>query len=234
MTLTLMHISDTHIDGSPESVRRLEAVLDLLPPSRRPDAIAVTGDVADTGADGEYRRFGEALAGREPWIAVPGNHDDSPLFAERLGVADVLDAGGLRIVGIDVSVDGEDHGVLGQEAADRAAVRAEGAEATVLAFHHPPVPIGHSLIDPTLLRNPEALRELVDRIGTVRAILCGHVHTAARSEFAGVPVLVAPGVASALKPDPDARPIIDAAQPPGLALHRFDDGGVTTTFHYAG
>lgn len=233
MSLTLLHLSDPHLDGGEVRAERLRAVLDLMPASRRPDAIVVTGDVADHGADAEYVQFRDIMAGRGPWLAVPGNHDDPDRFGND-GPVTSLDLDGLRITGIDVTVPGEDHGELRSEVAALAAERAAGAAATVLAFHQPPITIGHGYIDPMNLRNPDALAALVDRIGTVAAILCGHAHTAGATTFAGVSLLLAPGIVSSLRPDPDHRPLTNRDLPPGAALHHFVGGTVTTTFHYAG
>ncbi|MGW6929984.1 metallophosphoesterase [Lentzea sp. NPDC054927] len=227
---TLLHLSDPHLDGSPERADRLRAVLDLLPPSRRPDAIVVTGDVADKGTADGYAQFQAVMEGREPWLAVPGNHDSPALLA----ASAFLDVGDLRVLGLDVTVAGENHGELRPEVADQAASLAAEAGRTVLAFHQPPVRIGHSYVDPMRLHNAEALAALVERIGNVEAILCGHVHTPSASSFAGVPVLIAPGIVSALRLDPGQSPLADQEHAPGMALHWFEHGVVTTTFHYAG
>jgi hypothetical protein len=129
-------------------------------------------------------------------------------------------------------VPGEDHGFLRPEIADLAVAAAEGAERVVLAFHQPPVGIGHSYADTMPLTNPEALVGLTHRLPPVVAILCGHVHTAVASSLAGIPVLGAPGIASSLAIDPDRRPRVLEGAAPGLALHRIDgDGTFTTTFH---
>ena len=120
---TLLHLSDPHLDGSKERADRLRAVLDLLPASRRPDAIVVTGDVADNGAADEYAQFRAVMEGREPWLAVPGNHDDPALLA---GLP-FLDVGELRILGLDVTVEGEDHGELRDEVAEQAVSLAKDA-----------------------------------------------------------------------------------------------------------
>jgi Icc protein len=236
MALTLLHISDPHLDGGPDRAERLDAVLDLLPPSRRPDAIVATGDIADDGARAAYAQVRALMADRGPWIAAPGNHDDAARFAAELGVDSVstLDVGRLRILALDVTVPGKGHGELRPEVAELAAERAAGAETVVLAFHQPPMILGHDYIDPIRLLNPEALTDLMGRLGTVAAVLCGHAHTAASSSIAGVPLLLAPGVVSTLKADSDKRPVTDLDHPPGMALHRFeDDGTVVSSFHFA-
>jgi Icc protein len=231
MSLTVLHLSDPHLDGGPERAARLRAVLDLLPDSRRPDAVLVTGDVADTGDAAAYAQFRETMDGRGPWLAVPGNHDDPARFG--IPPVDALDLGALRLIGLDVTIPGEDGGELRPDIADRAAAEAAGAAVTVLAFHQPPIALGHSYIDQMGLREPEMLADLIDRIGTVAAVLCGHAHTAAAGTFAGVPVLLAPGIVSSLRTDPGHRPLTNREHPPGAALHRFDGAAVTTSFHYA-
>lgn len=233
---TLLHLSDPHLDGSERRAERLRAVLDLLPPSRQPDAIVITGDIADNGAAAEYEQFGAVMRGRLPWLAVPGNHDAPALLADAFGTradVSVLDVGDLRVLGLDVTVPGENHGLLRAEVAEQAVSLSAGAPCTVLALHQPPMLIGHGYVDPMRLLNADALADLVARIGTVAAVLCGHVHTAVTSSLAGVPVIAAPGVVSASRLDPDARPLTDHSHAPGMALHRFADGVVTTSFHYA-
>ncbi|WP_170068037.1 metallophosphoesterase family protein [Lentzea guizhouensis] len=225
---TLLHLSDPHLDGSPERADRLNAVLDLLPPNRQPDAIVLTGDIADNGVEPEYAQFSAVMASRLPWLAVPGNHDTPALLPS----APTLDVGDLRVIGVDVVVPGENHGELRPEEAGRVAELATGARRTVLAFHQPPMRIGHTYVDPMRLLNADALAGLVNRIGTVTAILCGHIHTACTATFAGVPVLVAPGIVSAANLDGD-HPAANRDHPPGMALHQFTDQGIVTTFHYA-
>ncbi|WP_020500376.1 metallophosphoesterase [Sciscionella marina] len=232
MSTTLLQLSDPHISEDPGTVARLRRVLEI-PSSRRPDAIIVTGDVADNGRAGEYRAFGEAMAGGQPWIAIPGNHDHPDTLREVLGQqrCPALDVGPVRVIGLDVTVPGADHGLLDEETVRSAEAAAAGAGHVVLALHQPPVPIGHAYVDAIMLRNPEALTALVQRIPGVRAILSGHVHTPLAASLSGVPVRGAPGIVSALTLAPDP-PEMRGDCPPGMALHHItEDGDVTTTFH---
>jgi 3',5'-cyclic AMP phosphodiesterase CpdA len=235
MSVTLLHISDPHITGDPESVRRLRAVLDV-PQTRRPDAVVATGDIADHGRPDEYEAFGKAMAGQPPWLAIPGNHDDPATLSAvlRQDRCPVLDVGTVRVIGLDVTVPGENHGFLRADTAAVVTARAEAARHVVLALHQPPIRTGHAAADAMLMTNPDALAELVSRIPRVVGILCGHIHTGLASSLDGTPVLCAPGVASSLVLDPDRRPITTSESAPGMALHRIDDdGAVTTTFHAA-
>jgi 3',5'-cyclic-AMP phosphodiesterase len=236
MSVILLHISDPHISEDPTSLDRLHAVLDL-PLARQPHAIVATGDIADHGRAPEYEAFAKAMAGRPPWLAVPGNHDDPDTLRAvlRQDRCPVLAAGTVRVVGLDVTVPGENHGFLRAETANEAVARADGARHVVLALHQPPIRTGHAVADAMLLTNPQALAELVHRLPRVVGILCGHIHTALASSLAGTPVLCAPGVASTLALDPDRRPITNSASAPGMALHRIeDDGTITSSFHQEG
>jgi 3',5'-cyclic AMP phosphodiesterase CpdA len=243
MSVTLLQISDPHITEDPTSVRRLRAVLDL-PPARRPDAIVATGDIADHGLRQEYEAFAQTMAGQDttaqdatarlPWLAVPGNHDDPDVLRAvlRQNRCPVLDVGPVRVIGLDVTVPGENHGFLRDDTAQEALARADGARHVVLALHQPPIRTGHAVIDTMLLTNQDALAGLVRGMPHVVAILCGHIHTPLASSLHGTPVLCAPGVASTLVLDPDLRPITSSESLPGMALHRIeDDGSITTTFH---
>ncbi len=234
MSVTLLHVSDPHITEDPASVQRLRAVLDL-PQSRRPHAIVATGDIADHGRAQEYEAFAETMTARPAWLAIPGNHDDPDTLRAvlRQDECPVLDAGPVRVIGLDVTVPGENHGFLREDTAQLVAARARDARYVVLALHQPPISTGHAMADAMLLTNPEALAELVRRLPRVVAILCGHIHTPLASSLSGTPVLCAPGVASTLALDPDRRPITVRDCPPGMALHRIDDDGtLTTTFHH--
>ncbi|WP_162606199.1 metallophosphoesterase [Jiangella asiatica] len=233
---TLLHLSDLHLDDD-LARGRLDRALRILPPSRRPDLIVITGDLADHGRREEYVDLVSAMRGDIPWIVCPGNHDDPALMAQVLGWdqsgAMSLDVDDVRVVALDVTVPGEDHGHLRPEVTDAAFRAAEDAENVVLALHHPPVPLGHEYADSIGLSNPTALGDLVIALPRTRLVVTGHVHTALATTFAGRPVVGAPSLAAALRPDPAARPLTDAGSAPGVALHELGPDGVRSSFHYA-
>jgi Icc protein len=221
---TIAHLSDTHLDGSDERLDRLTRVLGEAA-SVGADAVLVTGDLADHGLAAEYAQFTAAMPRDRPWIAVPGNHDLREAARPFLGnTADgpldqVLDLPGLRIVALDSLVEGAEDGVLAQaslEFADRAVRNAPGL--AVLALHHPPVPVGHQVMDGLGLRESGGLAR--------------HVHTSLAARFAGTPLFGAGGVASTMRLGSKTSPIVDARATPALAVHVFDDNGwVRTVFH---
>ena len=94
----------------------MDRVLALRP---LPDAVLLTGDVANSGDPAEHALAAELMAPLTmPIHVVAGNHD---LLAERTQFA--VEAGGLRIVGCDTSMHGRDDGVARRRLARRSAWR---------------------------------------------------------------------------------------------------------------
>ena len=77
----------------------------------------------------------------------------------------------------------------------------------------------------------DRLAAVVRRHPNVIALLCGHAHTAAATTFAGLPLLVAPGVKNTLLMPWESDTPMDHDAPPAFAFHILDDRGRLTT-HY--
>ncbi|OJX70074.1 MAG: phosphodiesterase [Micrococcales bacterium 73-13] len=216
---TIAHFSDPHLlaggktlYGLVDTVARLGAALDLLEASTiRPDAIVFTGDLTDLGEDEAYERLDELVgpaAGRmgAQLVWVMGNHDERAPYARVLFGDDgaggagatapqdrVYDIRGLRIIVLDTSVPGYHHGALesGQLEWLAAKLASPAPHGTLLAMHHPPMPMP---LDPLFavleLADQPALAEVIAG-SDVRGILGGHLHYSSHSTFAGVPVSVA-------------------------------------------
>src|SRR5690606_21386684 len=207
---TVIHVSDPHFlaggavlggryDVEATFSRTLEAMRGVHP---SPDAIVVTGDLADLGEPDAYRRLRAAVEPvadelGAPLIWVAGNHDERP--ALRAGLLDaeptedpvtgVWDLAGLRLIALDTSVPGWHHGDLDEEQLSWLAdVLADPApHGTLLAMHHPPLPSHLPLFDILELRHQDELAEVI-RGTDVRGILAGHLHYSSQGTFAGVPV----------------------------------------------
>jgi 3',5'-cyclic AMP phosphodiesterase CpdA len=210
---TIAHVSDPHYLGGPRplygavdtDVHLARALEQLERSGRRPEAIVITGDLADLGEPEAYRRLKDQL---EPVAArlgaqlvwVMGNHDErepyaSILFGEEPTTAPqdrVHDINGLRIVSLDTTVPGYHHGELTDEQLDRltTVLAVPAAHGTLLALHHPPLPSPVELMAILELEEQERLAEVI-RGTDVRAILGGHLHHAMSGTFAGIPVSVA-------------------------------------------
>ncbi len=124
----LVQLSDSHIGaewgyGDAEAgLHRVVAEVRRLPDP--PDAVLVTGDLADRGAAWEYEIVSNALSGLgAPVHVVVGNHDDRAALRQHfeLGgaagdpVQHAVDLGPLRLVVLDTTIPSEDRGALGPE-----------------------------------------------------------------------------------------------------------------------
>jgi Icc protein len=233
----IAHLSDTHLDGSQPRLERLLRVIGETA-STGADALIVTGDLTDHGAAAEYEQFASAMPADRPWLATVGNHDRREPARRCLdpgssGPLDrVLDVAGLRLIALDSLIEGADDGRLDPTSLAFAARALDDSPGpAVIALHHPPVAVGHDLMDRLGLRDPEGMAELAGH-PRLAAILTGHVHTSLAGRFAGAPLLGAGGVASTMRLGSRTDPIADAAAVPVFAVHVFDDAGwVRTVFH---
>lgn len=231
------HLSDPHligggglhygvVDNDANLRRTLDRLADVRP---APQVIVFTGDLADQAEPEAYaalRSIVEPFAASIGAVVVwtMGNHDEREPFARELHDSDdagpqdrVHEVDGLRVVALDTSVPGYHHGELDDsQLAWLTDVLATPAEhGTLLAMHHPPLPVpmlrAAELIE---LHDQQRLADVV--AGTdVRGILAGHLHLTTWSTFAGVPVSVAS--ASCYTSDPAPGPDrfmsgVDAAQ----------------------
>ena len=248
---TIAHLSDVHLlaDGAkqygavvPESglVLALERLRRLDPV---PQALVFTGDLADKAQPEAYARLralvepaAAAMGAHVVWVI--GNHDERASYARGLFDSDddgpqdrVHDLGGLRIVALDTSVPEYHHGALTDDQLDwlRDVLSTRTEHGTILAMHHPPIPV------PTL--EPAAIIELLDQDrlaavvegSDVRQILGGHFHYTSHSTFAGIPVSVASASCYTTDPAPVDRLVsgVDGHQAFNT-VHIYDDRIVHT------
>ena len=247
------HLSDPHLIGGGglhhgviDNVAQLHRALDRLAAvSPAPQALVLTGDLADRAEPDAYatlRSIVEPAAAAMGAVVVwtMGNHDERAPFARGLFDSDddgpqdrVHEVDGLRIVALDTSVPGHHHGDLTPEQlawlADVLATPAE--HGTLLAMHHPPLPLpmlrAAELIE---LHDQQALAEVIAGArGDVRGILAGHLHLSTWSTFAGVPVSVASASCYTSDPAPVDRFVsgVDANQAFTM-VHAYDDRLVHT------
>jgi len=237
----LVQLSDLHIGGNEngmDPIPRLEAVIGAvraLP--NRPDAVLVSGDLTDDGAEQSYRVAREMLAGLEvPLHVIPGNHDDRERLREAFDLPGAGDepinysatVGELRLVAFDSIVPGQDPGDFPSEQLRwlDAELAAESRAPTLLALHHPPLATGIPEWDAINLLAPqrEALAAVVARHPQLLGITGGHLHRVATSALAGRPVLAAPSTYWQVSPDFEEEEKYRVVDCPGFAIHALRDG----------
>lgn len=243
---TLVHISDTHILPTADdrlqgvdTLRNLRDVLQYVVDSgTRPDALVVSGDLANGGEPESYRRLRHELdqyaerLGAELVVAI-GNHDARPAFRQAMldgeptgePVEYVRWIGGLRLIVLDSTVAGVPYGEVRQDQlawlASQLSTRAE--EGSILVMHHPPVPDPSPLSGLLTLHGADEL-EAVVRGSDVVAVLAGHAHHAITAAFGGAFCYAAPAIAYIVDPLQLDKATLRGYQGAGFGVVRIFDG----------
>lgn len=242
MTTSLVQLSDLHIVapatlayGRVDTARSLErAVAGVRRLRQQASAVVITGDLTDRGQAVEYARLRDLLQGLPaPVFLMPGNHDDRSALREAfpehryLGDGEFIQysvaIGELQLVALDTLAPGMSHGEL----CDRRLGWLDdelgrlGRRPVVLALHHPPFT---TLIDHMdqigLRRGKPELAAIVARHPNVERVICGHLHRAIETRFAGTLASTAPSTAHQVCLDfaLDAVPAF-AFEPAGFRVH---------------
>ena len=247
--MLIAHLSDPHLRTDVLAARPAQRLHDalgrVLGIEPRPDAIVVTGDLAEHGHTGAYAHLAELLAD----IPVPvhlaaGNHDDrGALLATFAGTTHL--AGGsattyavehreATILVLDSHGAGQLAGHLGAEQLVwlDAHLAARPHLPAFVALHHPPVAVGIPFLDARGLDDAAALAEIITAHAHVARVLAGHVHRHVVAAFAGTIVTTAPSTdytsELALRAD---RAMGHLDEPTSVLLHQIgqDTSGVCVT-----
>ena len=223
-------------------LRDAVAHLNRLDP--RPDAVVITGDLADSGEPLAYQHLREILSELKlRFFVIPGNHDRMAEFRSAFADQAYLPAGGefiqyviddfaLRIVAAHSVVPGRTEGMF---CAERLAwldrTLAEKPQTpTLVMMHHPPFATGLRHFDVVGMTDVAGLERVIARHPQVERILAGHVHRAMQIRFGGTIASACPSTAHQVACDlrPDG---VDSftLEPPGFQLHRWNG---STLFSY--
>jgi 3',5'-cyclic-AMP phosphodiesterase len=226
----LAQLSDPHVrvgPGDAGSARALAAAVDAVLALRTPpDAVLVSGDLAEHAVAEEYERVRELLAPLPmPVHVLPGNLDDAGALREHFGCEPryAVACGALRLVACDTTLPGRDDGRLDAERLGwlEAQLAAEPDAPTIVAMHHPPLLIGIPVLDDIGLPagDRDALAAVLAAAPQVRRVVAGHVHRAAVGALGGCVVVTAPSTNLQARLEIGARSFDFVAEPPGFALH---------------
>jgi len=238
----LAQLSDPHIrlDDDGASARALAAaVRSVLAFRPAPQAVLVSGDLADGAATAEYERLRELL---EP-LPVPvhvlaGNHDDRDALRAHFGQAGggapgervryTAPCGDLRLVVCDTTRPGRNDGQLDAEHRDwlTAQLDAEPDAPTIVAMHHLPLPIGLPVLDAIGLPQADrgALAELLARTPQARRVVAGHVHRTVFGALGGCGVVACTSTHLQARLEIGMPDLELVPGPPSFALHALLDG----------
>jgi 3',5'-cyclic AMP phosphodiesterase CpdA len=208
----VVHLSDPHfvaeglLYGELDPQEGLLEVLNALEAGGlEPEAIIISGDLADKGNAEAYRRlrsicqaYAERMGAELIWAM--GNHDERTNFQRflldeaprMLPVDRSYNLHGLRVLVLDSSSPGHHYGEIGAEQLRWLAGELEkrADDGTLLVIHHPPVAPVQDLAVLSELRNQDELARVLEGSDVI-GILSGHAHCSLFSTFANIPVSVA-------------------------------------------
>jgi 3',5'-cyclic-AMP phosphodiesterase len=240
----LLQVTDPHLFGDEAqtiygvttavSFRKVLAEA-FAPGTPRPDAILVTGDIADDHTAAAYANFRRALQPYGlPVHCLPGNHDEPGLMtglvnSDGFQYGGTAEFGAWSAVFIDTHVHGRPEGRVEPSELARldAALASSGERPVLVCLHHPPLPVGSAWLDGVGLRNASEFLAVIERHPTVRVVLGGHVHQSFERVHRGVLMLATPSTCAQFTPRTE-RCVMDL-KPPGYRwLTLLPDGTVQT------
>lgn len=169
-----------------------------------------------------------------PMYLMPGNHDDRPLFLERLFTqADSsqlinfsFQHKGVHFICLDMGADAK--AVLYPETLDFLKQALQTDLPTIILTHHHIVPIGSRWLDEFIADDIQQLWKLITAPGVkerLLAVFSGHTHISYEKQHKGIPVfgLRSTTFSFALQDEP-----LLTLQPPHYRLVSLEDGLLTT------
>jgi len=221
----IAQLSDPHIRLDDEASQSALARAAERVAALEPDAVLLTGDIADTGDPEEYEVAKRLLAPiQAPIYTTAGNHDR---YDERQQY--VAEVGNVRILVCDTSQPGRDDGALDVEWLEAQIVP---AVPQIIAMHHPPVLMGLQWLDEIGLPRHDraALATLLDANPQVVRVVAGHVHKASTAALGGCTVVTcaATNIQAALDFEAPGMKLAEG-EPPSFLVHAFLESGQVIT-----
>ncbi|MFO1202317.1 MAG: phosphodiesterase [Tabrizicola sp.] len=248
--MLIAHLSDPHLcppgtlyQSVLDTTHRFAEALSRAA-SFSPDLLILSGDLTEHGDAASYAVARDLLASFPAQIlAIPGNHDNREAFRTGLSGLPTLAAhpasgplhatfeGPIRVIGLDVTVPGDHHGLVTPDHADwldRTLSLAPDTP-TLIVTHQPPFATGMGFVDTYRCFGEHLLVATLSRHRQVIRLLAGHVHRFTLTSFADRPALTAPATATsiALRLGPEAEPA-SFTEPAGMLLHLWREGQLTT------
>lgn len=161
-----------------------EVLLQIKRTLRQIDLLMLTGDLTQDGSAASYERLSKSLDdfGVHSYC-LAGNHDILPtmqahLPSEYVHLSRALDVGKWRILLLSSVVEGAVHGYLSEAELSYLEHNLNDypERPTLIAFHHPAIPLGSQWIDGICLENQDEFWAICDRYPQIEVVLNGHAH----------------------------------------------------------
>lgn len=240
--LLIAQLTDTHLfaDGSQEMLgcrtnQSFQAVVaDISQLQLQPNVLLLTGDLSQDETVESYvylRSLIEPLQIPTYWI--PGNHDQSLADMEQVLNSPLISPdkqfkqGEWNFILLNTMMIGKVQGRLSVAELTRLEQQLQHQQPTIVALHHPPLPVGAECMDQIRLENSDELFEVIDRFPHVKLVLFGHIHHAFEQLRHNVRYVGTPSTCVQLKPLSEVFTIDDRS--PGFRLLRlYPDGQYET------
>ncbi|ALO35765.1 3',5'-cyclic-nucleotide phosphodiesterase [Colwellia sp. MT41] len=189
--IVLAQISDSHLFSSVNGLHHghnvlanLRKVLLSICHNRQIDYVIFTGDLTQDHSEQSYQNFVDLV--HECGIAVPiyylaGNHDEPELLAQYFSAAPftsdtTIDHPHWQIQLLD-SKSATPAGYVAEQALVKLQKAIKADKHQLVMMHHHPIDVGY-FIDKYGLQNKSAFWQAIDDFDNIKAIACGHVHSA--------------------------------------------------------
>ncbi|WP_333610006.1 metallophosphoesterase [Pantoea piersonii] len=240
--MLIAQVSDIHASPENDHLQRFDRVLAWLM-YLRPDILVLSGDLTDGPWREGYIKIAARLKPQKyPSLVLPGNSDDLYLMQTLWGkdksssaittgaLHFVYDLSGLRLIGLDSTVDKQDYGSVAEhlEWLDKQLKDAKGSP-SLLFMHHHVFETGIPTLDKSMCRGLGQLEALIACTSAkVLAISAGHVHRPLAGTFARIPAYICGSVCPANPVWFGAENIPPVSDSPALMIHRYASNNLTS------
>lgn len=244
--MLIAQVSDIHAAPNNDHLARFDRVLGWLA-QLQPDVLVLSGDLTDDGWHEGYQQIAARLRQQDyPSLILPGNSDDRRLMRAVWGedkwakdacdraLHAVYEADGLRLIGLDSTVEGQEYGAVTDHLGwlENQLNRAD-AMPSLLFLHHHVFASGIPTLDDTRCRGLEQLEEVINNAASrPLAIASGHVHRPVAGMFAGITAHICASVCPANPVWFGTDRVPPAEDTPGMMIHRYVKGALTS-YHVA-
>jgi 3',5'-cyclic-AMP phosphodiesterase len=257
--LLVAQITDIHLFDDPDaalwgiktedSFRAVLVEIANLDP--QPDLLILTGDLTQNGDESAYVRLRDALLPLQiDTYCLAGNHDDLDLLPSILSDRHIfaanstnpntakrsIERGGWKFLFLNSVLVGEVDGFLSEQSLMwlEQELQADLETPTLIAFHHPALPVGCEWMDRIALRNQSEFWQVCDRFPQIQVVINGHAHQEFdllhQTAHNQIHYCVTPSTCIQLMPN-TPRFTIDPRSPGYRLLSLFPDSRVETTVH---
>lgn len=243
--MKIIQITDLHILADKEAylhgvqpyenTRRV--IAHIAEQSESPDFVIVTGDITHLANEEAYYYTDELLKTLNiPYYWVAGNHDERATMyklGKALGVVPeaYYQDEQAQVILLNSNIPNAVPGNLDKSEQDFLKKRLEAAPniPTIIALHHPVMPVGSAWMDPIALQNPEDFLKIIEPHSQVKAVFCGHIHCeTAIQHDSGIVYYSTPSAAFQFNPSSKEFQL-DPDKLPGYRLIEINDKGEVHT-----